>query len=142
MKFTTTAFLALASTALAAPQQTKRTACTAPGTYICAADRTTMEVCDFDGYYKRLSPGCPTGTSCSYPANGGGLPYCTNNPVPPPPVTPRDGESCGKVNEFTCFVNAQGKAGIRICDQQYKLQTVGLCPKRCDYIGGIPFCLD
>ncbi len=44
-------------TAFAVPTESMdKRACT-PGTYICSGDLATMEVCDFDGYYKvRLVP--------------------------------------------------------------------------------------
>ena len=51
MKSTIFALLALTGAAFASP--TKRN-CATPGTYRCAPDFKSMEVCDFDGGWKRL----------------------------------------------------------------------------------------
>jgi len=138
MKFTTAAVFGLAAVASASPaERLAARNCGAPSTYRCAADKSTMEVCDWDGNWKPLVPGCPAGTACSDNPFGNNIPYCVNVPVGGGgPV----GGSCTVASQYSCFVNAQGKPGIQICDLSYTLQTVGLCPNSCGYISGIPYC--
>jgi len=138
MKVTAAAVLALATAAFASPsERLAARSCGAPATYRCAPSKTTMEVCDWDGNWKPLVPGCPTGTSCADNPYGNNIPYCVAAPVTNP-VNPSG--SCTVPSQYSCFTDTSGKAGIQICDLSYKLQTVGLCPNYCAYIAGIPYC--
>jgi hypothetical protein len=141
-----TATLALAATALAAPQGTvKRTDETcAFGTYRCTDPNTGIEICDIAGQWELVGP-CPNGTSCENLAqNGFTLPFCTNTPAPAtekrngrPGQSP--GEKCQTPGKYDCF----GPYAIQVCDTQNVLQFVGNCPQRshCDYLNGIPYCV-
>jgi len=112
--------------------------CTNPGTYRCATDKTTMEVCDWDGTWKRLTPGCQAGTECQKNPYGNNIPYCVATPVNPTPTPP--GGNCNVIAQYTCFRDAHHRSGIQVCDLSNHLQTVGMCPNYCAYIAGIPYC--
>lgn len=122
----------------ASPTERAKRGCGAPGTYRCAASLATMEVCDWDGAWKPLNPGCPSGTACEENPFGNGIPYCIATPVTPP-VTPTGG-SCSVQAQYSCFTDSAGKPGIQICDLSNTLKVVGMCPDHCAYIAGIPYC--
>jgi len=139
-------FLSVAATsALASPSSrgtsfhSKRT-CTSPGTYRCAADHSTMEVCDLAGAWETLNPGCPSGTACEDNPFGTNIPYCmvkSNNSNGGQPSG-----TCPVQNQFSCYTDASsGQSGIKICDLSNNWQVVGACPGACGYIYGTPYCL-
>jgi hypothetical protein len=98
-----------------------------------------MEVCDWDGRWKRLDPGCPSGTACQDNPYGTNIPYCMAVPVPPDNHNP-PGQTCSVKGKYTCFTDKTGHQGIQICDVSNKLQVVGMCPNYCSNISGIPYC--
>lgn len=139
----TTAVLALAATALAAPSsQTKRdgATCDALGQYSCSADGTKILQCDATLHLAEIGP-CPTGTVCEYVEGTGDvptLPFCKV------PATKRD-VTCSAPGTYQCGTNPEtGVPGIRVCDSTNHLQWNGDCPAdtHCDYLNNIPFCLD
>ena len=126
----------LAAAVLAAPGRRR---CGAPATYRCAADKKTMEVCDWDGLWKRLDPGCPSGTACEDDPYGSHIPYCMAVPAPPDGGHP-PGHACSVHGQYTCFTDKTGHQGIQICDLSNQLQVVGMCPSYCSNISGLPYC--
>jgi hypothetical protein len=112
--------------------------CGTPGVYRCAAAKDTMEVCDFDGAWKRLDPGCPKDTECQPNPFGNNIPYCMVKTTGTGTATPSGpGASCATPGKYTCTPN--GKA-IQVCDVSKKNVLVGGCPNYCSYIAGIPYC--
>jgi hypothetical protein len=114
------------------------TGCGTPGVYRCAPAKDTMEVCDFDGNWKRLDPGCPKDTECQPNPFGNNIPYCMVKTTNTGTGTPTGvGANCATAGQYTC--TPDGKS-IQVCDVSKKNVLVGKCPKYCSYIAGIPYC--
>ena len=146
MKWTAATLITLAVAVFGSP--TERLAargCGTPATYRCAASKATIEVCDWDGAWKPLDPGCPSGTSCEDNPYGNNIPYCmavpvTGGPGGNPGGNPGGSGACTVASQYSCFTDTSGKPGIQICDLSLNLQVVGMCPNSCSYISGIPYC--
>jgi len=128
---------AVASPAVASPTERVKRSCGSPGTYQCAPSLATMQVCDWDGNWKDLDPGCPSGTACEEDPFGTGIPYCMATQTPP---SGTQGGTCSTPGQYSCFTDGSGQEGIQICDLSSQLQVVGMCPNYCAPIGGIPYC--
>jgi len=140
MQFTTVAatLLALAGSAVALPNGRPGAACTF-GTYQCNVSGRGIEICNVNGVFEAVGD-CPAGTACS---NIGAIPFCQNVPA----IAARNGRDqqppagwCGVPGRYECL----GATAIQVCGVDNKLVKVGDCPanSHCDFLNGIPFCLD
>jgi len=140
MKTTIAYLLTLAAASTATPTNMKR-GCGTPGVYRCAPALDTMEVCDFDGNWKRLDPGCPADTECQPNPFGNNIPYCmVKGPGSSGPGGSPGGSvggSCSTAGQYSC---TSDYSAIQICDLSYVLELVGACPNYCANIAGIPYC--
>jgi len=85
-----------------------------------------MEVCDWDGLWKPLDPGCLSGIACKDNPYGSYIPYCMAVPAPPDGGHP-PGHTCSVYGQYTCFTDKTGHQGIWICDLSNQLQVETCC---------------
>ncbi|KAK4143402.1 uncharacterized protein C8A04DRAFT_37413 [Dichotomopilus funicola] len=137
------AALALAASAVAAPSEKRTDTCTF-GTYACSSSNAGIQICNVSNQWEYVGD-CPNNTVCKdLEQNGYTLPFCTE---PEPAVEKRNGrpgqspgEKCQTPGKYDCF----GPYAIQVCDTQNVLKYVGACPEKthCEYLNGIPFCVD
>jgi len=135
------AFTLLVGSAFASPaadrlQDKRQVACGTVGAYQCTSDFLSMEVCDWDGVFKRLNPGCNPNEKCKDNAYGNNIPYCLSDV--PPKLGSEEGAPCTQPGSYVCN---KATTAILVCDLSHTYRLNGAaCPNTCKVISGIPYC--
>ncbi|KAJ4417734.1 hypothetical protein N0V82_006008 [Gnomoniopsis sp. IMI 355080] len=145
MQFTT-AILAFAATAIAAPGLSGRDYQCQFGQYACSEDGLSIKQCDISGQWVEIG-GCGANEICKYD-DVNYLPYCFSTASKREEVHEEKRAGgypvCYNPGTYSC---TSDNAGINVCNAQDQLVLNGWCPKgtHCAPLasaGGIPFCVN